>query len=80
MFLNWLYKTFIASDIDFSVYTHIDYAFALVNNGSIPFFFDDWYATGAPYTKLVNGASFYGHARALLVKNGPTIQYNPAEM
>ncbi|GAN10846.1 hypothetical protein MAM1_0412c10396 [Mucor ambiguus] len=39
-----------------------------------------WYATGEPYSKFVDGISFLGHARTLLVTNGPTIQYNPAEM
>ncbi|KAG1084942.1 hypothetical protein G6F42_021587 [Rhizopus arrhizus] len=33
-FPNYLYETFLPSEIDFSAYTHINYAFALVNNGS----------------------------------------------
>ncbi|CAO3642703.1 unnamed protein product [Mucor fragilis] len=39
-FPSWLYKTFLPNDIDFSGYTHINYAFTLVNNGSNPFWSD----------------------------------------
>ncbi|KAF7728584.1 hypothetical protein EC973_005810 [Apophysomyces ossiformis] len=43
-FPNWLYGNWPSSNIDFTKYTHINYAFAVVARRSTPFWPDDWAA------------------------------------
>ncbi|CAO3620433.1 unnamed protein product [Cunninghamella blakesleeana] len=41
-FPNWLYAKYPVSNIDFSKYTHINYAFAILIKGATPEYTDDW--------------------------------------
>ncbi|KAL1917787.1 uncharacterized protein VTP21DRAFT_3621 [Calcarisporiella thermophila] len=58
-FPNWLYAKFPVEQIPYSKYTHLNYAFAILNKGNEPHFTDDW-AVESQLPKIVKGAHAAG--------------------